>query len=376
MKSILFISVMNGAAWGGSEEQWYKTALWMCRNNYKVAVCVFDWGEKKNKLAELEKNGCRIFLLPNKGQGIFSSWRKQKILHSIPFDEYEVAYVNQGGWKDIAHGPFKKLYKKLPPYALSFHSYRLNSNLRSSKVSIIKAWVKGATVCIAATKMIFKMLENEYGIHPRQKEISCSPITFTAPGQFSFKQTTAPDSPAIFLTLGALDIQTKAQDVLIKCFGNIKWKNRNWQLHIYGEGKDKEMLHTLIKELNLGEKVFLKGYTNEVQRILKDADLLIHATHLDAMPISVIEAMAMGLPCIVSNVGDMPDWVQQDYNGFITAEVTEPALSLQLENAWTKKEEWQQMGMHAYDSFLKKYPLPYEEKFANLLDNYFTKKPV
>ena len=47
MKSILFISVMNGAAWGGSEEQWYKTALWMCRNNYKVAVCVFDWGEKK-----------------------------------------------------------------------------------------------------------------------------------------------------------------------------------------------------------------------------------------------------------------------------------------------------------------------------------------
>ena len=216
------------------------------------------------------------------------------------------------------------------------------------------------------------MLEIEYDIHARQKEISCSPITFTVPDQFSLKQVTSTGNPVIFLTLGALDIQTKAQDVLIKCLGNIKWKNRNWQLHIYGEGKDKEILNNLIKELNLEEKVFLKGYTNDVQAALKDADLLIHATNLDAMPISVIEAMAMGIPCIVSNVGDMPDWVQQDRNGFITTAVTETALDDELEKAWAKKEEWQQMGKHAHDTFLKKYPLPYEEKFAKLLDHYFT----
>lgn len=373
MNSILFLSVMNGDPWGGSEEQWYQTALWMCKKKYKVGVCVFRWEEKKNRLAELEKYGCRIYQIPNSRLGILSTWQQKKILHSIPFKEYEFAYVNQGGWKDIAHGPFKKLNKKLPPYALSFHNYQLGSNLSVSKVSILDAWVKKAVLCIGATGVIFEMLENEYNIFPRCKQVSYSPITFPAPSGLSIKHRQPNDRPVIFLVLAALDIERKAQDALIKSFRGSQWKNRNWQLHIYGEGKDKEMLSTLIKELKLQEKIFLQGYTNDVQKILADADLLVQATHFDAMPISVIEAMAMGVPCIVSNVGDMPEWVQQGYNGFICTEVTEAALNDQLENAWAKKEEWNQMGKHAYVTFLKKYPLPYEEKFVALLDQYFKK---
>ena len=34
MKSILFLSVMNGSAWGGSEEQWFRLALWMAKKKY------------------------------------------------------------------------------------------------------------------------------------------------------------------------------------------------------------------------------------------------------------------------------------------------------------------------------------------------------
>ena len=364
---------MNGAAWGGSEEQWYQTALWMCKNKFKVGVCVFEWEEKKSKLTELEKHGCIIYILPNKGRGILSTWQKQKILNGIPFEDYEMAYVNQGGWHDVAHGPFKKLFKKLPPYALSFHNYQLGANLKSSKVSILNSWINNAVVCIAATKVIFKMLENDYNIFARQKEISYSPITFDPTIALHYKKNQLTGKPAVFLVLGALDVNRKAQDILIKSFSNTQWKNRLWQLHIYGEGKDKEMLAGLIMKLHLEENVFLKGFTNNVQGALIDSDVLIQATRIDAMPISVIEAMAMGLPCIVSNVGDMPDWVRQDYNGFITPEVNEESISRTLESAWAKKEEWAQMGINAYETFLKKYPQPYEEKFVQLLESYFKK---
>ncbi len=368
MKSILFISVMNGSGWGGSEEQWYQAAYWMSSNGYRVGVCVFDRVEKKPKLDLLEKNGCRIYLLPYKGSGIFSSWKKRQYLHKIPFHEYDAAYVNQGGWHDIAHGPFKKLYKKLPPYALSFHNYQLGAGLKSSTVSTLKAWISHAAFCNAATGIIFQMLENEYGIKGMHKEVTYSPITFPAPDKLP--GTSYGTTKRVFLALGALDTNRKAQDVLIKCLAGNQWKNRDWVLHIYGEGKDKAMLAALIKELNLEEKIFLKGHTNEVKRVLAESDLLIQATHFDAMPISVIEAMAMGKPCLVSHVGDMPEWIKPGYNGFITSAVNEKDLGDQLEIAWTKKDNWAKMGEHAYAVFLEKYPQPYEEKFVALLKKH------
>ncbi len=66
MKSVLFFSLMNGSAWGGSEELWYKTALWMCSNGYEVGICCYDWEEKKNKLPVLQNKGCTLYLLAEK----------------------------------------------------------------------------------------------------------------------------------------------------------------------------------------------------------------------------------------------------------------------------------------------------------------------
>ena len=50
MSSIFFISLMNGAAWGGSEELWFKTALQAAKEGRKVACAVYDWPEKKAKM--------------------------------------------------------------------------------------------------------------------------------------------------------------------------------------------------------------------------------------------------------------------------------------------------------------------------------------
>ncbi len=368
MKSILFISVMNGSAWGGSEEQWYQAALWMSRNGYRVAVCVFHWNEKIPKLEILKNNGCQIYLLPQKGKGIFGKWTLRRFLNKIPFHDYDAAYVNQGGWHDIAHGPFKRLYKKLPPYALSFHNYQLGAGLKSSTVHVLKAWISHAALCNAATKIIYRMLESEYGIEGKHKEVTYSPITF--PALVTLPASSYDVSKPVFLALGALDTNRKAQDILIKCFAGSQWKNREWELHIYGEGRDKAMLAALIKDLNLEDKVFLKGHTNEVKQVLAKSALLIQATHFDAMPISVIEAMAMGKPCLVSRVGDMPEWVKPGYNGFITLAVTEKDLGEQLDIAWSQKNQWALMGEHAYAVFLEKYPQPYEAKFVALLKKY------
>ena len=361
---------MNGAHWGGSEEQWFQLALWMAKKNYRIGVAVFDWDKKKAKLDELKNFGCTVYLIPNSSKGIFKTIRQQIALAKIPYLDYDMAYVNQGGWKDITHGPFKSLYKKLPPYALSFHNYQLNAKLSIGKVHILKNWIQQSVVCIAATGVVYKMLEQEYKIKVIHREVSYSPPTFITPFQSTPYPAVENVKPIVFLILSALDITRKAQDVIIRALSNEKWKNRNWQLHIYGEGKDRQLLEQLISNLKLEDKVLLKGFTKNIKECLSNCHLLMQVTHFDAMPISVIEAMAMSRPCMVSCAGDMPEWVTQEYNGFLVEKVNEDSLNDALENTWNHRTNWHQMGLNAFKTFTKKYPQPFEEKFAALLENY------
>lgn len=371
MRSVLFLSLMNGSAWGGSEEQWYQLALWMANHDYKIGVAVFDWEAKKQKLVTLENAGCKIYLIPNNGKGIFKTWRQEKALNDIPFSSYDLVYVNQGGWKDVAHGPFKSLYKKLPAYALSFHNYEQGANMSSGKVNILKNWIKHASVSIAATGMVFKTLEEEYSIFTKHKEVSYSPPTFEIPTVPTPYPPMQDDKTVSFLVLGALDITRKAQDVLIRVLSATQWKNRNWHLNIYGEGKDHEELQDLIIRLNLNDKIFLKGFSNDAKQCLTDCHLLIHATRFDAMPISVIEGMAMARPCLVTDIGDMAQWVESNHNGYVVEKISEEALQTQMEKAWSRRDQWAQMGANAFETFQKKYPLPFEEKFLAMLEHYY-----
>jgi glycosyltransferase involved in cell wall biosynthesis len=367
MKSVLFLSVMNGCAWGGSEEIWYQTALWMGKNNYNAAVCCFGWEEKKNRISILKENNVAVFLLPNK-KSIFKKLMLFNIVKKIPFEKYDTIFVNQGGWEDITHAPFKKLYHRFSKYVITYHNYNSDATLSNAKQTILKNWIKNSSLNILLTGKVLNLLKDNFNIEIEKKIVYVNPITFLPPSH-------APSYPSlihgnyIFLMLAEFDISRKAQDVLINVLSNDKWKNRNWQLHLYGKGKDEALLQELINTNHLQQKITLKGFTNNVKEILEQAHLLLQCTHLDAMPISVVEAMAMARPCVVSNIGDMPVWIKNNETGFVCDKINIEYLDEALENCWGKRADWAAMGNKAFEIFTKKYPRPYEEKMVELLQN-------
>jgi glycosyltransferase involved in cell wall biosynthesis len=174
----------------------------------------------------------------------------------------------------------------------------------------------------------------------------------------------------IWIMLAELDTARKAQDILINTLSSAKWKARNWELHLYGKGKDKGMLEKLISESGLQNKVLLQGFTSNIKQTLQDCHLLLQCTRIDAMPLSVVEAMSMARPCVVSKVGDMPVWVEDNITGFVCNDITEQGIDETLENCWQQKDNWDAMGKKAFETFTKKYPQPYEEKIADIFNNY------
>lgn len=99
------------------------------------------------------------------------------------------------------------------------------------------------------------------------------------------------------INVGRLSSQ-KNQRKLIEAFSRISIKYPNATLDIYGDGVLKEELNRQIKDYGLGEKIKLKGNSTNISQPLSQADIFVLSSDFEGMPNALMEAMAVGIPCI------------------------------------------------------------------------------
>ena len=100
-----------------------------------------------------------------------------------------------------------------------------------------------------------------------------------------------------FVTFGRLQ-DIKRMDLMIDLFDLAQQKDPSIELHIYGDGHQKEALQRKIDSLGLSDKVFLKGYCNQVHQTLIEYDVYLMTSLQEGFPNSLCEAMAVGLPSV------------------------------------------------------------------------------
>lgn len=113
---------------------------------------------------------------------------------------------------------------------------------------------------------------------------------------------------------------------------------------ICGEGLLKTELKKLSKKLKIEKQVELLGYRTDITEIMKTADAFVHPSKREGLPVALMEAMACGVPTIVSKVRGNVDLVKNNINGFVCnvdkIESYVEALNLMYEN----KELLKKMG--------------------------------
>lgn len=86
---------------------------------------------------------------------------------------------------------------------------------------------------------------------------------------------------------------------------------------IAGDGPFRKELETLVTDLDLQDNVDFIGYTKPIWKALEVSKVYMMTSDSEGLPMSIIEAMACGLPVIVSKVNDIPDVVEHNVNGFL-----------------------------------------------------------
>ena len=104
----------------------------------------------------------------------------------------------------------------------------------------------------------------------------------------------------------------------------LKEVNKNLDTHLVimgvGHHSDKlENVKNLIKELDLESSITLLEWTNRenVFNIIKHSKIYLSTARYEGLPYSVIEALALSKPCVVSDCDGNRDLIQNNYNGYV-----------------------------------------------------------
>jgi glycosyltransferase involved in cell wall biosynthesis len=122
----------------------------------------------------------------------------------------------------------------------------------------------------------------------------------------------------ILLSIGSLN-KNKNHTLLINAFSEIVTSKSSLHLYIIGKGEEQVGLKKQIKKLKLEQKITLLGLLDHksISEWMKAADIFILPSRNEGTPNSLLEAMASGLPVIASQVGGIPELIQENIEGLL-----------------------------------------------------------
>jgi glycosyltransferase involved in cell wall biosynthesis len=126
--------------------------------------------------------------------------------------------------------------------------------------------------------------------------------------------------------------EAKDHPGLLRAFDAVRRRHPGARLLLVGDGETRRDIESLIGELGLDEVVRLTGMRHDVPALLGLMDVFVLSSMREGMPISVLEAMAAGLPVLTTDVGGIGEVVQGGVTARIVAPLDIPALAEGL--AW------------------------------------------
>jgi glycosyltransferase involved in cell wall biosynthesis len=174
------------------------------------------------------------------------------------------------------------------------------------------------------------------------------------PNALSFyPETIAAGDAKSAIAVGRL-VYEKGFDLLIEAWTEIYKKHPDWELHIFGDGNEKDNLLRLIQNKQLDSVVKIHEPEKDIYRqYVKHSMFLFPSRYLEALPMVLIEAMSCGLPIVSFDAPCGPkDIVADGENGFLVKFGDIKTLSEKINSLIESEELRKSMGAKAHEMSL------------------------
>ena len=163
------------------------------------------------------------------------------------------------------------------------------------------------------------------------------------------------DAEAIVIAIVASLTANKGHGILLTAFEEAFRNHPSIRLLIVGDGPLREQLETATRQLMLDQAVVFTGIRQDVFSLLQTSDIFVlPSQYREGLGVALIEAMAVGLPVIGTDLGGIPEVIEDGENGFLVS----PGSSEQLAEALKKLVNDQAlrtgMGLSGTDRCMRK----------------------
>src|SRR5579859_4294452 len=312
---IAIVSTMAGSPWGGSEDLWALMAQEALAAGHQVAISVYRWPTAPPKLARLARQGARV------SRRRRSRWpsvetvatrllqRPLALPARLPWPSAfqaladfrpDVICISQGNtYGALDRGDLLRwLRRAAAPYVVVSQAndeVPIASGLRRQAIPF---WAAASRLVFVSSHNL-QAAEHQLARHLANGVVVQNPVNIDDQTPVPWP----PPGPVRLANVGRLQTDAKGQDVLFAALSTPAWRDRPWQLSLFGEGPDKEYLQTLADHYAIAGRVAFRGQVGDIRAIWAESDLLVLPSRVEGTPLALVEAMLCGRPAVVTDVG-------------------------------------------------------------------------
>lgn len=200
---------------------------------------------------------------------------------------------------------------------------------------------------ISSNKCRSQLIEN-YGIPARKIELVHNGID-TA----SFPKAVIDDEKSVFnktapVTIGMVGrlVKGKGHDVFIKAAAEVLSSNNDARFLIVGDGPLLDRMKKITKDLNISKDVIFSGYQKDLFSCIAEMDIAVLPSLHETFPYVVLEYMAMSKPVISSDVGGVPEMIEDGSTGLLVPPGDAKALAKAILRLINDRDRSVKMGLN------------------------------
>lgn len=201
-------------------------------------------------------------------------------------------------------------------------------------------------------------MKNQFPINLKRKTVNIN--NFIDEESLSrYKKNKISSKETIRLVYCGSLIKRKNPEAIIHAIKKIKSMNRKVSLDLIGSGPLLSHLKFLVNKFNLNQEVFFHGHLKNPYKIMSNNDLFVLPSQTEGVSRAMLEALYLGLYCIVRNIDGNSNVIKNGENGYLFEENNQlPNEILKAEKLKNKSktERYELLPMHSkYDRNIQKY---------------------
>jgi sugar transferase (PEP-CTERM/EpsH1 system associated) len=314
---------------GGQEKLLLEFARHADRARFELVVIALG---RRGPLADsLEKLGCTVLALDQPGG--LSPRRLRRLAQALRQQHVQVVHTHDDA--PLVYGLPAAWLAGVPQRIHTHHHGRLDKVSRRQERLV--RWVSKLASC-------FVCVSNDSADYVRELGVPADRVSTIHNGidldRFAY---TGPQPDGPIVTVARLSPEKDIAN-LLHALQRAADVATDIRLEVAGDGPCRDELQTLAADLKLQEHVHFLGAVNDVPSLLARARLFVLPSQTEGVSLTILEAMARGLPVVATRVGGNPEVVADGQTGLLVPARAPAALAAALVQLYRDAEQCRRLG--------------------------------